>query len=222
MFDAKKLLNDVLGQVSQQAGRTLNVPSEGTNRDSMMKGAGGGALVGLVTGLLLGSKGGRRMGGKAVKLGALAAVGTLAYKAYQDYQAKQAAAQKPAGTLAPPPAETKADPLLLLRAMVSAAKADGHISNAERDGILTEVGKLGLGADGERFHVHRLGQFRFKKALAADVPSPEVAVEVYAISALVADEQNPEERAYLSQLAAALGLSPELAREIEENLRAAN
>ena len=42
---------------------------------------GGGAL-----GLLLGSKRGRKMGGKALKYGALAGVGVLAWKAYQNHQ----------------------------------------------------------------------------------------------------------------------------------------
>ena len=48
-----------------------------------------GAAVGGVLGLLLGSRGGRRMGGKALKYGSVAALGALAWKVYQDQQSQQ-------------------------------------------------------------------------------------------------------------------------------------
>ena len=48
--------------------------------------AAGGALA-----LLLGSRGGRSLGGKALKIGTVAALGTLAWKAYHEWQARQSA-----------------------------------------------------------------------------------------------------------------------------------
>ena len=60
--------------------------------------AAGGALA-----LLLGSKRGRSLGGTALKLGSVAAIGTLAWKVYQEHQAKQQA-QPPAGAAGAPQA----------------------------------------------------------------------------------------------------------------------
>ncbi|MFY7904088.1 MAG: DUF533 domain-containing protein, partial [Rubrivivax sp.] len=61
-----------------------------------------GAAVGGALGLLLGSKRGRGIGGKALKYGSVAAIGALAWKVYQDYQAGQRA-QAPAGAARAPP-----------------------------------------------------------------------------------------------------------------------
>ena len=53
--------------------------------------SGAGAVTGGALGLLLGSKRGRRFGGKALKYGSVAALGLLAYKAYGNWQAQQQA-----------------------------------------------------------------------------------------------------------------------------------
>ncbi len=48
-----------------------------------------GAAAGGVLAVLLGSRSGRSLGGKALKLGTVAALGSLAWKAYGEWQAKQ-------------------------------------------------------------------------------------------------------------------------------------
>ena len=79
-------------------------------------------------GLLLGSRRGRSLGGKALKVGTVAALGTLAWGAWQDHQARQAtAAGAPAAApvaepappaLAAPQAEARSQ--ILLKAMIAA------------------------------------------------------------------------------------------------------
>ncbi|WP_191864436.1 DUF533 domain-containing protein, partial [Pseudomonas viridiflava] len=54
----------------------------------LLSGAGGGALAAGAMSLLRG-KGSRGTGGKALKYGGLAALGVLAYKAYNNWQASQ-------------------------------------------------------------------------------------------------------------------------------------
>jgi uncharacterized membrane protein YebE (DUF533 family) len=56
---------------------------------------GMGTATGGALGLLLGSKRGRNMGGKALKYGSVAALGLMAYKAYSIWQEKQAASGAP-------------------------------------------------------------------------------------------------------------------------------
>jgi uncharacterized membrane protein YebE (DUF533 family) len=86
----------VLNQIMNQAGTVQSNQSQQTTGSSgggidMKSLVGGGAL-----GLLLGSKRGRKMGKKAFKYGAVAGVGALAWKAYQNYQSNSQQAAAPA------------------------------------------------------------------------------------------------------------------------------
>src|SRR5690606_6150441 len=120
--------------------------------------------AGALVAVLLGTGTGRKVTGSAVKLGGLAAVAGLAYKAYQNYQAGNQPAEPQQGQpeLLPPPAETEFHPsqapqgeaefsLALVRAMISAAKADGHIDDAERKKIGDRLALAGLGPETEAF-----------------------------------------------------------------------
>jgi uncharacterized membrane protein YebE (DUF533 family) len=115
--------------------------------------------------VLLGTGAGRQVTGAAVKLGGLAAIGGLAYKAYQNYKAGNAPEQAPAASepeLLPPPKDTAFHPsqapqgedeftLTLVRAMISAAKADGHVDDEERRKIAGKLSLAGIGTDAEKF-----------------------------------------------------------------------
>ena len=65
-------------QKSQSSGSLTDTLS------SLLSGKGGAALAGGALGLLLGSKSGRKMGGTVLTYGGLAALGALAFKAYQN------------------------------------------------------------------------------------------------------------------------------------------
>src|SRR5689334_12748271 len=182
MFDPKSLLDQFIGglnqgqpnQQGQQAGGPWGQISQGAGGDLLQKaggflgGFGGGALTGGLAGLLLGSKGGRKLAGNALTYGGMAVAGALAYRAYQNYQAgKQAtpaaAAQTP---LLPPPADTPFNPVHeadqqslgrnLLRAMIAAAKSDGHIDAAEQANIFAQMDKLNVGAEDKIFVMDEL------------------------------------------------------------------
>ncbi|HAB86612.1 MAG TPA: DUF533 domain-containing protein, partial [Pseudomonas sp.] len=74
-----------------------------------LSGSGNSALAAGAMGLLLGNRKMRKMGGKAVTYGGLAALGVLAYKAYSNWQAQQGAAaqQTPQTIDRLPPAEVE-------------------------------------------------------------------------------------------------------------------
>ncbi|MDX1559575.1 MAG: DUF533 domain-containing protein, partial [Marinobacter sp.] len=82
-MDVNKVVNSLGSQLrgGQGSGSGIDVKSL----------LGGGAL-----GMMLGSKRGRKMGGKALKYGALAGVGVLAWKAYQNYQTNSQSPTQPA------------------------------------------------------------------------------------------------------------------------------
>ena len=111
---------------------------------SLLGGAGGGALAAGAMGLLLGNKKARKFGGKALTYGGLAALGVIAYKAYGNWQAQQASAPQgePQTIDRLPPAQVEQHSQGILKALVAAAKADGHVDERERALIEGEVNKM--------------------------------------------------------------------------------
>jgi len=205
------------------AEQKLNIPSEGPQRDAALAGMGKGAAIAGVAALLLGTSAGRGLTGVAVKLGSLAAVGGLAYKAFQDWQAKQegapAAAPGPAAnTLSGPQLEQRS--LALLRAMLAAAKADGHIDEQEQSRIDAYLQKLNLDPEALHFVKNELARPLNVKEVAAGADSPAAAAEIYLTSLLTINIDSDQERAYLEELARELKLPPELVSELLNQAKA--
>jgi uncharacterized membrane protein YebE (DUF533 family) len=194
---------------------------------------GTGAAVGGALALLLGSKRGRSIGGKALKLGSLAAVGALAWKVYQDHQAKNqaqapaSAAGAPQALPAPPRFEALPAPALedhsraMLMAMIAAAKSDGHMDDRERGLVEAELTRLDADPSTRQWVEAELRRPVEPAHVAAAARTPEMAAEIYLASVLVTDETTTMERAYLDQLARDLNLAPGLQGDLEAKARAA-
>lgn len=97
---------------------------------------------------------------------------------------------------------------LMLRAMISAAKADGEIDEAELQRIVGRMAEDGLSAEEKQFLINELQRPLDLAGLIAAVPNPAVAAQVYAASLLAIELDNDAEYAYLRQLAQGLGLDP--------------
>ncbi|MEL7524814.1 MAG: tellurite resistance TerB family protein [Pseudomonadota bacterium] len=243
MFDAKSLLDQFLGgqsgnqyggQGGAQRGGSGDLLSQGKD---FLSSQGGGLALGGLAGLMLGSKSGRKIGKKAVTYGGLALVAGLAYKAYQGHQAKQQNAPRPQypqdepipleaprGTAFDPaqqPGGENAFAVALLTAMVSAAKADGHIDREEQDRIFAKIDEAGLDSESKAFLMDELRSPLDLDKVVASATCPETAAEIYAASRLAIDPDHPAERAYLQMLAARLGLEQGLIDEIELAVREA-
>jgi uncharacterized membrane protein YebE (DUF533 family) len=183
-----------------------------------------GAAAGLATGLLMG-KGHKGLGGLA-KYGALAALGGIAYKAWQRSQAGEGATSAPATAsqpapaptaFVPPPDDEAANQALgqsLLRAMIAAAKADGRIDGDENRRIFARMEALNLDADCKAFVFDELSSPLNLDAVLAGADTPEHAAEIYAASLVAIDADTPAEQGYLAMLAGRLDLAPELVAEI--------
>ncbi|MGO2579559.1 MAG: tellurite resistance TerB family protein [Halomonas sp.] len=187
---------------------------------------GGGAM-----GMLVGSKRGRSMGGKALKYGAIAGVGMLAWKAWQSSQtAKDGGAQPSAEQASAAEGERvevlsgefqERRSLELLQAMIMAARADGHIDEQEQALITEQIDALGADQEMHNWVEQQLKAPLDAPALAREADSPQAAREMYLISVAVTDDQNPMERAWLDQLASALNLSKEMTTELEHQAQQA-
>lgn len=199
----------------------LDIPESGEKRDAMLSGAGKGALAAGALALLLGTGAGRKVTGSALKLGSLAAIGGVAYKAYQNWQSQLGNTEN-AGTsvaeLSGSPANSRS--MTLLKAMISAAKADGHIDDQEQAKISEQIGQMGFQADDLASIKAELEKPVDLAELVKAVDSPATAAEVYLASMLILDLQNQQERTYLQQLARELKLSEELVAQLEQQANA--
>jgi uncharacterized membrane protein YebE (DUF533 family) len=100
--------------------------------------------------------------------------------------------------------------LTLVRAMVGAAKADGHIDATEQRRLFAEVERLGLDADAKAYIFDLLTHDVDLYDLARRAGTPEQRAEVYLAARLAIDADQPAERAYMDALAARLQLPAEL------------
>lgn len=190
---------------------------------SLLSGAGGGALAAGAMGLLMGSKKARKYGGKALTYGGLAALGVLAYKAYGNWQAKQGTAVQgePQTLDRLPPAQVEQHSQAILKALVAAAKSDGHVDERERALIEGEFVKLSNDQELQHWLHAELNKPLDPADVARAATTPEMAAEMYIASVMLVDEEHFMERAYLDELARQLKLDPALKVELENQVKQA-
>ncbi|MDO9415257.1 tellurite resistance TerB family protein [Pararhizobium sp.] len=233
MFDAKKLLEQFLGsQVPGVGGTVRDKAGQVTQlaKDNPL-------AAGAIAAVLLGTGTGRQVAGSALKLGGLAAIAGLGYQAYKNYQAGNAPADPATAqtqadpVLLPPPADSgfSADPsqidddfaLTLVRAMIAASRADGHIDEQERAHILDKLKVSGMSADAAAFIESELANPVDIDSIVAAAKTEEQRVELYTASRLTIEPDSRAERGYLDLLAGRLNLAEALVDHIEATVSAA-
>ncbi|MGZ9666605.1 tellurite resistance TerB family protein [Pseudomonas sp. GNP014] len=189
----------------------------------LLSGAGGGALAAGAMGLLIGSKKARKVGGKVAVYGGLAALGVLAYKAYGNWNAQKGLTpQREPQTLDRLPAvQAEQHSQAILKALVAAAKADGHIDDRERQLIEGEFTKLDNDQELQHWLHAELNKPLDPTDVARAASTPEMAAEMYIASVMLVDEENFMEKSYLDELARQLKLEPGLKTELEKQVRQA-
>lgn len=211
-------------QSAQNMGQTINTPQNErpTNNSSPLSGLGGGALAGGALALLLGNKKFRNMGGKVASYGSIAALGAVAYRAYDEWKKQQIPTQSTSSpelnqTFAQlPEPDLEHHSRLVLAAMISAAKADGHINEQEQTQLDEAFQKLGTSATEQQWLSSQLAGPADPVAIARLVSTPEQSAEVYLASVLITGADSFMERAYLDELARQLNLEDSLKSHLEK------
>jgi uncharacterized membrane protein YebE (DUF533 family) len=201
------------------------------------------ALVGLA-GLLFGARKKGKLTGNLVKLGGLAVIGGLTYRAYHMQQGGAAGAEPQAqpgqlpdesktadgGAAAQtvlglpetsrfhPVSQTEDDALLFLRTMVAAAASDGKIVETERARIVKGLIEAGIDPQASGWLEKEMASPADVEELAAAVNDPEKAAQVYAAARITIDPDTIQEREFLHQLAEALDLDPATRAQIDETI----
>lgn len=218
MVDINKLLGSILGS-------------------GAASGFAGGLAGGLASNMISG-KSAKKLGSSALKLGGVAAIGALAYTAYNRYSNNQAApAGQPVATPAANPTALSAAPagsafmpatddqaanhalgMTLVRAMIAVARADGRLDAQESQAIFQKIESLGLDNASQNLLVQEMGHPVDIDAIVNSASSPEVAAEIYIASLLAVDVDTPAEKSYLAMLAARLQLPTQLVTELEHQV----
>lgn len=239
MLDAKNLLAniDTNGLVGKMLGGMAT------------KNFAAGLLTGGVATSLLG--GGKDTVETVAKVGGLALLGTLAYKAFGNYQQQKAEggnasvvdAVKTSATdmatqasslisglltsnkvqnpslLAPSATPVNPDlPLAIIRAMIAAAKADGHMDAAESQKIIGQLESVGVGAQEKALLMQEMANTQDVNSIAAAAKTPQESAQIYLAALLVCDSQCAREQDYLASLAKALKLEPAFTASLQNEL----
>jgi uncharacterized membrane protein YebE (DUF533 family) len=189
--------------------------------------AGAGAALGGLGAVVLGTKTGRGMAASVAKLGGLALIGGLAYKALQNYQSGKPLitgaseiALAPQGSGFEPQAVTNDSATLYIRAMIAAAAADGRIDAGEHEKIIGGLKQAGAGAEAEQFFAQELNSPATIDELVAGVKTQEEAVQLFTAARIAIDLDNQQEHDFLVRLAQGLGLDGQLVGHIDSAARA--
>jgi uncharacterized membrane protein YebE (DUF533 family) len=221
---ATNALGSILGKLGGGPVGDLAGRAKGVAQDNPFA---SGAALGSLAGLFLGSKAGRGLAVDAAKVGGLALIGGLAYQAYKNYQAGQSPLGLPSPEAVPqiptasPFGESgdasadQAHAILMLRAMIAAASADGAIDDDERSRIVGGLQQIGLDAGAARFLEQEFARPATPIDLAAEASGPEAAAEIYTAARLAIDPDHPAEKAFLSTLADQLALTRQLVAHID-------
>jgi uncharacterized membrane protein YebE (DUF533 family) len=218
----EQLLGGATGGAGRGAGGLLGGLAEMAT--SMLGGAGqavrsGNPLavggLGALAGALLGGGGGATRG--ALGGGAMALLGSLAIEALQGLSRPSTGdtptavpSDLPLGLRTPANADEEqaleSEAMVILKAMVNAAKADGQIDDGEQQRILGKLQEAGADAEARAFVQAEMRRPLDLEGLLREIPNTQMAAEVYAASLLAIEVDTPAERQYLRQLAQGLGL----------------
>ncbi|QIR15633.1 tellurite resistance TerB family protein [Shewanella aestuarii] len=206
----------------------------------LSSGAATGFIGGLAGGMasnMVKGKTVKKIGANALKVGGVAAVGALAYTAYKRYSDNQTSATPQHQDVNPnelslPPEGSAFLPskndtvatdelgLVLVRAMIAAARSDGRLDAQESQAIFQRIETLGLDSESQNLLVQEMGHPVDMDSIVNSASSPEVAAEIYIASLLAIDIDTTAEKAYLAMLAARLQLPPPLVLELEQQVSA--
>ena len=212
-------LQDILGQLAGQLqGNVRAAAGPGANAGGL-GGLGGGLLSAVLGQMMASGQSGGKMG-RAAQLAGVAAVALSFYQKWAQMQAarKSSQVQGLGDFFGGGMDETS---VLLLKAMIFAAGADGQIDQEELTRIRSVVQQMCPGQDVEPL-VHELTKDGIDpESLAQQVQSADQAEDLYRFSCLIVDVDTVAERQYLDRLAQALHLDAAAKAALDQETLAA-
>ena len=187
---------------------------------------GAGAALGGLGALVFGTKTGRSLAMGAAKVGALAVVGGLAYKAYQNYSQGNPLVS---GSIAPEAAPTGTGfeaeqvsndaAVTYIRGMIAAAAADGRLDSSEQEQILGTLSQQGIDSAAEQFLANELNNPASIDELINGVSNQTESLQLYTAARVAIEPDTGAEQQFLAVLADRLGIAPDLRAHVDAAAR---
>lgn len=178
----------------------------------------------LSTGALGSLIGGRRqrrgLVGRVSRFGGMMALAGVAYQAYNQWQQQKQgypSSARPLDQL--PTEEANRHSQAMVKAIIAAAKADGHVDEQERQMIEEQIAQSEDNPSLKQWLDQELRKPLDPRDVARSAESPEMAAEIYTASVLIADERNEREQRYLDELARHMQIPPDLKASLEREVR---
>ena len=217
------LKSDALGTALQTLTREARTAASTVS--SKTPGGVGRLLGAVVLGALLG----KTVSSDIMKNAALVGVGAVAWNFYQKWSKSREQQAQPQNTSVqaevmqadpwqkqtPMTMQFDATALLVMRAMIFAARADGSVDMAERSRMETILQNMLPGQDVQAQLNMMESEMLDPRRVAASIQSVEQGEDIYRLSCVVIDIDHFMERSYLDALADALGIDPARRAELE-------
>lgn len=179
----------------------------------------------LSTGALGSLVGGRRrrgVFGRVSRFSGMMALAGVAYQAYNQWQQQKQGYPTSARSLDQlPEEEANRHSQAMVKAIIAAAKADGHVDEQERQMIEEQIAQSQDNPSLKQWLDQELRKPLDPLDVARSADSPEMAAEIYTASVLIADERNEREQRYLDELARHMQIPPDLKASLEREVRRA-
>jgi uncharacterized protein YdbL (DUF1318 family) len=237
MFNAEKLLGGLLSGAMGSSHGSRSGHSHG-HGGGLLTGAAGMAAIGLAIGAFehfTGQKNQPQPAGIPQAPGlppqALPPMGQSAGATPPPFMAAPGTLPSSAPPTAPPvipqtakakvsagPRISESDAILMIRAMIAAAYADGMLDQQEMKNIMDRMESAGLDSEERQFFLKELSNPSDIDTIIGEVNTPAMAQQVYAVSLMAIEVDTDKEKDYLSTLASRLFLSDAVIAGIHENL----
>lgn len=180
-----------------------------------------GAMGGIAASLLGNKKGGISW----LKTALMAGAGSMLWKKLSERMEEQAG--KPTNNLVPSGGQSGAQAsvqsdqsaMRLVRALVFAAKADGHIDQQEKAAINEQIRSMNLGRTAEDMVRQAMNEPLDPRLVADGVTNPQEALQLYTLSSAVIDPDQFMEKNYLDALAHSLNIPDDVKEQIADQIQ---
>jgi len=222
-MNTNNLFNEFMGnEKKQNADKNLTGISNflGKIRNNLTGGLVGGAAAGSIIALLINNKPARKFAGTAVSYGGAAVLGGLAFKAFKTWQLNLKGQQSAATGHGDKDIlygrhEVAPDfELKLIKAMIAASKADGHIDAEEQQNIFQAVAQMNISNEMKTTVFDLLNHPISIDEIVLGVHDTGQKSELFLAACLVSDPQLPSVKVCLDQMADALALPEKLKQQI--------
>ena len=182
----------------------------------------GGATVGRIISLLVGSKSTRKIAGKVATYGGTTLLGGLAFKAYDNWKHQRneetyLAAERNFHRYGMQHSDIQENDfkMIITKVMIAAAKANGSIDSNGQKIILNTVNSMSLSIEDKALVLDMLRDDISLQEITSAKISIELKSEIYLAARLIIGSENVIESAFLKRLIDALQLPESLARQLD-------